>query len=60
MSFSTSISRTINAYESFHAKFNGMFDHNHSNINQFLEILDKVQTSTHIKINSIAVQNLKI
>jgi len=57
--FSSSISRTTNACESFHAKLNGMFYRSHPNIYQLIEALNEVQTSSYTKMNCTAVRNLK-
>lgn len=50
---SESITRTTNACESFHAKFNADCSSPHPNINVFLKVILAVQTDTYIKINSV-------
>lgn len=57
--FSTSISRTTNACESFHSKLNDMFFHSYRNIYQLLETLNKVQSGSYIKMNCFIVRYMK-
>jgi hypothetical protein len=57
--FSSSISRTTNVCESFHAKLNGMFNLSHPNIYQFIEALNEVQIGSYTKIDCTAIRNLK-
>lgn len=50
---SSSLLRTTNSCESFHSKFSAYCPSPHPNIAIFLETLQKMQTDTYIKINSI-------
>jgi hypothetical protein len=49
--WSSSITRTINAYESFHSKLNSMFYHSHPNSYIFLKAINEIQTNNYLKIN---------
>lgn len=58
--FSSSISRTTNACESFHSKLNSMFYHSHPNIFKLLEALNEVQSGSYTKMNNFtAARNIK-
>lgn len=56
---SSSLKLTTNGCESFHSHFNSNFHSHHPNIYIFLKVLKDVQTSTYIKINSIAFRHLE-
>ena len=45
--------RTTNGCEAFHSKFNSSCSTTHPNINDFIAHLQRVQTDTYIKINSV-------
>jgi hypothetical protein len=48
-----SLSRTTNACESFHSKFNNESSNPHPNIYTFLNTFKDMQTDTYIKINAL-------
>ena len=54
-SFTYSLARTTNSFESFHSKINAMFYSAHPNIYQFKNILLNIQCETYIKIRSIHI-----
>lgn len=50
---SSSLQRTTNACESFHARFNQSFYHAHPHIFQFIAVILDFQCDTYVKIRSI-------
>lgn len=52
--------RTTNACESFHSKFNSLFYSSHPNIFIFLENLKTCQTETKLTLNSVKRQPKKV
>lgn len=52
---SASVTRTTNACESFHAKFNSSFYSTHPSIYVFLEKLKECQIDTYVKIQSLHI-----
>lgn len=50
---SSALTYTTNACESFHSHFNNSFYSSHPSIFVFLQVLEKIQTETYIKCNSI-------
>ena len=57
---SSSMCRTTNACESFHAHFKNNFYVAHPNIFVFTEQLLKIQSEIYIKINSVLKNNLRV
>lgn len=53
------LTRTTNACESFHAKFNSNFYHSHPNLYEFVEVLIQFQVSTYVSMRS-AIQNISL
>lgn len=54
---SASLTRTTNACESFHAKFNASFYFTHPSIHIFIQKLKECQTESYIKIQSLRIPN---